>query len=165
MTRRADIALVTRFTRLAVASFIAAAAIAALSATGALGQPEPASPSAAGNSAMAVHFEPAPLMVWNRRIALFRAPYGALSPADRARSAQRRIEELPLDLLKDDATLLETTSESVRGVLVMGAGATLFGLLDADLDRSRTKLWRAQVIRRSARCANCSTPGSSSIAC
>jgi hypothetical protein len=46
---------------------------------------------------------PADLVVWNRRVATFRAPFGALSPTERARGAQRRIEDLPLDLLDDDA--------------------------------------------------------------
>jgi small-conductance mechanosensitive channel len=84
-----------------------------------------------------VALAPADLVVWNRPIATFRAPFGALSPGERARGAQQRIEDLPLDALDDEIVLHDTTTpDGLHGLLVVTGVTTLFGLLDADVDPS-----------------------------
>jgi small-conductance mechanosensitive channel len=110
--------------------------IAWLHGGAAAAQPEPgAGQTGTGASAPRERFDPAPLVVWNRTIATFRAPMGALTPAERARNAQRRIEELPPDLLHQAIEVREASVDGMHGVLVLvGPGTTLFGLLDQDLD-------------------------------
>jgi small-conductance mechanosensitive channel len=109
--------------------------IAVLVAGAAMAQPEPNGPSRDPlPSAAVARFEPARLVVWNRTIATFRAPVGAITPAERARNAQRRIEGLPIDLLSGEIEVNEADVDGMHGVLIHGAGATLFGLLDQDID-------------------------------
>jgi small-conductance mechanosensitive channel len=76
----------------------------------------------------------ATLTVWNRPIAVFRAPYGAFSPAERAASAQGRIQSIPLDALDDPIEGREVSDDRQRGIVISGGAGVLFGLLEEDVD-------------------------------
>jgi small-conductance mechanosensitive channel len=78
--------------------------------------------------------KPATLVVWNRPIAVFRAPYGHLSPEDRVETAARRIEAIPESSLLDEVKADYTKLGSVEGVLLSVGSRPAFGILPADLD-------------------------------
>jgi small-conductance mechanosensitive channel len=79
---------------------------------------------------------PATLTIWNRPIVVFRAPVERISPAERAAGAARRFDQLPDDLRADEVTAAPATLGDLQGTIVTARELVLFGILDADVDRS-----------------------------
>jgi small-conductance mechanosensitive channel len=78
--------------------------------------------------------EPAALVVWNRPIAVFRAPFGNLSPKERVETAARRIEAIPESSLLDEVKADYTKLGDAEGILVSVGSRPAFGILREDLD-------------------------------
>jgi small-conductance mechanosensitive channel len=78
--------------------------------------------------------EEAPLVVWNRTIFVFRAPFEQRSPAQRAAAAKARVEALP----EFGPWTIETkpaTLGPVSGVLISVNQQPVFGVIPGDLNR------------------------------
>jgi small-conductance mechanosensitive channel len=75
----------------------------------------------------------APVVVWNRTLAVLRAPYGGTSAADRAAAASDRIEAILDELDPNAVTASPATIGSDSGVIVQAGEHALFGLLPGDL--------------------------------
>ena len=83
----------------------------------------------AADSAVA-HADTAPLSLRRRTIVVFRAPLGAVTPAERAAAATRRLEALA-----DSAGTDSVESRSIaEGILVSVAGRGVFTIIPADVD-------------------------------
>jgi len=78
--------------------------------------------------------EPAPVLVWGRPVAVFRAPYDERTPAERAVSAAARVKALDPSAREDFRFLPVALEGKVAGVLVGTKSEALFGLLPGDLD-------------------------------
>lgn len=78
----------------------------------------------------APHSTPAPLVVMNRTIVTFRVPFLGFEPADRAREARERIEEL----LARQGPAVVTTQEIPQGILVKIDDALAFGVTSGDVN-------------------------------
>jgi small-conductance mechanosensitive channel len=79
-------------------------------------------------------FEPAPLVVWNRQIVVFRSPLGMLSPAERAAAAAQRINSLPHAKIASPVEIGRAEIGPYKGLLVTVGHQVAFGLLPADVD-------------------------------
>ena len=77
--------------------------------------------------------EAAPIVVWNRTLAVMRAPYGESSAADRAAAATKRIEAILDDLDPNAVSTSFSTIGADSGVVVQAGEDILFGLLPGDL--------------------------------
>jgi small-conductance mechanosensitive channel len=78
--------------------------------------------------------EEAPLVVWNRTIFVFRAPFEQRSPAQRAAAAKTRVEALP----EFGPWTIETKAATlgpVSGILISVNQQPVFGVIDGDLNR------------------------------
>jgi small-conductance mechanosensitive channel len=78
--------------------------------------------------------EEAPLVVWNRTIFVFRAPFEQRSPAQRAAAAKARVEALP----EFGPWTIETkpaTLGPVSGLLIFVNQQPVFGVIPGDLNR------------------------------
>jgi small-conductance mechanosensitive channel len=82
----------------------------------------------------AEEFEPAPLVVWNRQIVVFRSPLGMLNPAERAAAAVQRINSIPHARLANPVAIGSAEIGRYKGVLVTVGTEIAFGLLPADVD-------------------------------
>ncbi|MBE0618676.1 MAG: hypothetical protein IH608_12245, partial [Proteobacteria bacterium] len=82
--------------------------------------------------------EPAPLVVWGRTVAVFRAAFEGASPADRAQRAAARITALPP---RGDWEIRSTkaTVGKASGFVVGTKSTLFFGLLPEDLDPASGK--------------------------
>ena len=80
--------------------------------------------------AEAPHSTPAPLVVLNRTIVTFRVPFLGFEPADRAREAHERVEEL---LARQGAGTV-STQEIPQGILVKIDDALAFGVTSGDVN-------------------------------
>jgi small-conductance mechanosensitive channel len=119
-----------RFLRMfVVLCFLAASALEAR----AQGQPPPAAGPAPPTQAVLSDQVPATLMVWNRPIAVFRAPFGSNSPKQRADVSSARIEAALDRLIPEEIRYTIAELGTDRGVLVVGAAEVLFGILEKDL--------------------------------
>ncbi|MEJ8812708.1 mechanosensitive ion channel family protein [Variovorax ureilyticus] len=78
----------------------------------------------------APHSTPAPLVVMNRIIVTFRVPFLGFEPADRAREARERIEEL----LARQGPADVTTQQIPQGILVKIDDALAFGVTSGDVN-------------------------------
>jgi len=80
-------------------------------------------------------FEPAPLVVWNRQIIVFRAPLGMVTPEQRAKDAAKQIELLPHSLLASPVDIVHAKIDRYEGLLVMVGGRYVaFAVLPADVN-------------------------------
>jgi small-conductance mechanosensitive channel len=95
-------------------------------------QPARTAPPGASEPSVA----PATLTIWNRPIVVFRAPVDRISPAERAAAAARRFDQLPDDLRPDEVIAAPATLGDLQGTMVRAREQVLFGILDADVDRS-----------------------------
>ncbi len=119
-----------RFFRMCVVlCFLAASALEAR----AQDQPPPAAVPAPPTQAVLSEQVPATLMVWNRPIAVFRAPFGSNSPKQRTETASARIEAALDRLVPEEIRYTIAELGADRGVLVVGAADVLFGILEKDL--------------------------------
>lgn len=85
----------------------------------------------------------APIVVWNRTLIELQAPFGHLTPAERAAAAEQRIAAA-LDTMHPDelvSTWIESGSD--EGVLIRAGPLVLFGVLPADADGTRAGAERA----------------------
>ncbi len=110
-------------------TFALLAALVPLMIAGAQAPAPPAQPPAPA-SVPAVVRDTAPLVVGNRVITIFRSSLGALTPAERADAAGRRIESL-IEAEQTDDVQSRTIPE---GVLVSIGGRAVFTLTHADPD-------------------------------
>jgi small-conductance mechanosensitive channel len=78
----------------------------------------------------APHSTPAPLVVMNRTIVTFRVPFLGFEPADRAREARERVEEL----LGRQGPATVSTQEIPQGILVKIDDALAFGVTAGDVN-------------------------------
>lgn len=78
--------------------------------------------------------EPATLVVWNRTIAVFRAPVGGVVPAQRVENAAARIAALPHGAA--DATIAIQPGQvgAASGLMITVGDRVVFGLVPGDLD-------------------------------
>ena len=106
----------------------------AWSAAGVVAQ-EPAPAASAPNAPAQAGLtdEPATLTIWNRQLAVFRAPFGTHSPQHRADAAKARIEAAFTRLLPENIRYASAQLGGDRGVIVFNGDEMLFGLLVADL--------------------------------
>lgn len=83
------------------------------------------------------------ILIWNRPLITLQAPFGKMSPAERAEGAQHRIEE-SLDRL-NPAELKSTWVESAdgKGALISGNTGILFGIVPGDVEGGRAEIERA----------------------
>lgn len=85
-------------------------------------EPEPAKPG------------PAPLVQWNREIAVFRSQVTKLSPAERAAQAAVRLDELADQLSTEGVRTEEVEIGEEPGVRFLVGEEYLFSLVESDLD-------------------------------
>jgi small-conductance mechanosensitive channel len=108
--------------------------IAFAAARPALAQSAPQAGAPATQATPAAAEEPATLIVWNRPIIVFRAPFGSLSPKERVETAARRIEAIPESSLRDTVKADHTRLGDVGGVLISVGPHPAFGIRPEDLD-------------------------------
>src|SRR5690242_12053450 len=60
----------------------------------------------------------APIVVWNRRLIVLRAPFGHLTPAERAAAAQQRIDAALETMRPDDLDSTWVQAGSEEGALI-----------------------------------------------
>lgn len=80
--------------------------------------------------------EPAELVVWNRPLMVFRAPFGGLTTSERARRAEERIAALPAEALAAEIEAKDVTMAGQTGVMFYADGRPLFGITPGDVDGS-----------------------------
>ena len=97
------------------------AVIASLSAGIALGQENAAT-------------EPATLVIWNRPVAVFRAPVGGVPPAQRAENAAARIASLPYGASDAKISIHPGQVGADEGLMIAVGDRVVFGLVPGDLD-------------------------------
>ncbi|MGB6222487.1 mechanosensitive ion channel family protein [Haloferula sp.] len=78
--------------------------------------------------------EPAPLVLWQREIAVFRGPIATLSPTVRRDTALRRLQELPDIALYDEVKSQMIEVGDLKGVSFLCGDRLLFTLIEADVD-------------------------------
>jgi small-conductance mechanosensitive channel len=78
--------------------------------------------------------EPAPLVVWNRRITVFRGYYEGVSPEQRAVRAGERIAALPEMEAEWNVEATETSVGKYSGALITVNAQVVFGIILEDLD-------------------------------
>lgn len=78
--------------------------------------------------------EPAPLVISNRTVFLFRAPILRLTPKERAENAQRRIEEIPFPPNPQGVKAEEGQVGNLIGLMITIDSRFVFGILPEDLD-------------------------------
>lgn len=80
-------------------------------------------------------FEPAPLVVWNRQIIVFRSPLGMVTPAQRAKDAAKQIALIPHSLLASPVEIVHAKVGPYEGLLVMVGGRYVaLGVLPGDVN-------------------------------
>jgi small-conductance mechanosensitive channel len=90
-------------------------------------------------SATATPSEEVPVVVFNRKITVFRAPFLGVTPADRARRSERTIDEL----LDRSGSGVVTTQVEPQGNLLMVDGSLALILTPADTDALRGETFAA----------------------
>ncbi|BCX49669.1 mechanosensitive ion channel protein MscS [Haloferula helveola] len=79
-------------------------------------------------------FEPAPLVVWNREITVFRAPLGNLTPEQRLSNALSKIADVEDFELYEDIRGERTSLGDLKTVSFMIGDEHLFAVVETDLD-------------------------------
>jgi small-conductance mechanosensitive channel len=77
----------------------------------------------------------APIVFWNRQIAVLRTTLVDVAPEVRAEHAVERFNELPLNTRTSDLTLVDLEVEDHKAVAFVYRGRPLFYLTDRDVDR------------------------------
>jgi small-conductance mechanosensitive channel len=78
--------------------------------------------------------EPATLTVWQRPIAVFRVPFGYLSPRERVTSAAARIAAMPEGSWLGEVKAERTKLADLDGMVVSVDSRPAFGIMQGDLD-------------------------------
>ena len=78
--------------------------------------------------------EPATLVVWNRTLAIFRAPVGGIPPAQRVENSRQRIAALPRGSEHAEITTHPGRVGTDEGLAIAVGGTVIFGLVPGDLD-------------------------------
>ena len=76
---------------------------------------------------------PAPVVVWNREITVFRVSYEKFSPADRARNAAARIQALKVQK-EYKVMVIKASADELKGFIISTDTGALFALLPGDAD-------------------------------
>jgi len=97
-------------------------------------QPALAAVDARGQSPTAANNNEAPIVFWNRTIAVVRVPLAGASPQDRADQAVKRLAELPLTTRARDIMPAQITVLNQRGVAFLYQGRSLIFLTNDDFD-------------------------------
>ena len=106
-----------------VLCFLAASALEAR----AQDQPPPAAVPAPPTQTVLSEQVPATLMVWNRPLAVFRAPFGSNSPKQRADAASARIEAALDRLIPEEIRYTSAELGGERGILILGGSGRSSG--------------------------------------
>ncbi len=87
---------------------------------------------------------PAALVVWNRTLAVFRAPVGGVPPQQRAANSRERIAALPVADPAGNVAIHQGRVGDSEGLMVAVGDRVVFGLVPGDLDpESETTLEQA----------------------
>ncbi|HEU4690130.1 MAG TPA: mechanosensitive ion channel domain-containing protein [Vicinamibacterales bacterium] len=78
--------------------------------------------------------EPATLVVWNRTIAVFRAPVGGVTPVNRAANSAARIDDLPDSAADAKIAIQPARVGTDEGLAIAVGDRVVFGLVPGDLD-------------------------------
>ncbi len=78
--------------------------------------------------------EPAPLVVWNREITVFRATVGNITPSHRCNVALKRIQNLPKFALYKPIVCSFSTIDEDKAATFMAEDEVLFVITEQDLD-------------------------------
>jgi len=76
----------------------------------------------------------APIVVWNRTIAVLHAHYKGATPTERAAAAAERIAAMPKVASDWRLSTQEVSAGEERGIFVMAGGRWLFAMLQEDVD-------------------------------
>jgi len=93
----------------------------------------PAASAPAASQQAGLTDQPATLTVWNRQLAVFRAPFGTNTPQHRADAAAARIEAAFTRMLPENVRYAAAQLGNDRGIIVFNRDEMLFGFLEADL--------------------------------
>lgn len=88
--------------------------------------------AARGQSSSAPMYEAAPVVVWNREIVVYRAPYEQMSPAARAAASVERLLALPAEG-PWDIQAQPSSLGAYTGVLITVNGQITMGILEQDV--------------------------------
>jgi small-conductance mechanosensitive channel len=78
--------------------------------------------------------EPATLVIWNRTVAVFRAPVGGVAPVQRAENAAARIAALPRGSSEARIAIHPGRVGADEGLMLAVGDRVVFGLVPGDLD-------------------------------
>jgi small-conductance mechanosensitive channel len=84
----------------------------------------------------------APIVVWNRTLITLRAPFGGLTPAERAEAAEHRIAGAIETMRPTQLSSTWVAADGAEGVLIRSGTLILFGILPADIDGDRAAVER-----------------------
>jgi small-conductance mechanosensitive channel len=104
-----------------------------------------APPAGAEPNAQETAFTPAdgaPIVVWNRKVATLRMPFGGLTPAQRAEAAERRIAGVLDTMRPEQLSSAWVSMDGAEGSLVRAGSLVLFGLLPGDVEGDRAAVER-----------------------
>lgn len=128
--------------RYRLARVLLAGALVLFAQIAAAAEPAQAAPATGTKETAFTPAEEAPIVVWNRTLITLRAPFGGLSPAQRAEAAERRFRE-GLDAMRPErlsSTWVQT--DDAAGVLIREGTEVLFGILTTDVDGDRAAVER-----------------------
>jgi len=77
------------------------------------------------------------IVIWNRTLIELHAPFGHLTPAQRAVAAEQRITAALETIRPDDLTSTWVQAGADEGVLIRAGSLVLFGVLPGDVDGTR----------------------------
>ena len=100
-------------------------------------EPPPAADEASEEAKFAPGESGAPIIVWNRKLFVLRAPFGNLTAAQRAAAAEQRIGAVFDTMRPDELTTTWIQAGAEEGVLIRAGAHVLFGILPADVDDTR----------------------------
>jgi len=95
----------------------------------------PSIASASDSVAVAMpHPQPVPVVMWNRTIVVFRTNYEEFTPAERARFAKERMNQIPADLPEYRVAAVDVIEAGHRLALVKVNGRIMFSVIDGEQD-------------------------------
>ena len=113
------------------------AALAVVASAHSIAQESAPAPATAQEEEFAPAESAAPIVVWNRTLTTLRAPFGHLTPHERAVAAEQRIASALETMRPDDVISTWVQAGTDEGALVRAGPQVLFGVLPADVDGTR----------------------------
>jgi small-conductance mechanosensitive channel len=102
-------------------------------------QTPPAAAQPASTQGVLSEQVPATVMVWNRPVAVFRAPYASRDPGQRAEAAAARIESALDGLIPEEIRYDIVQSGTDRAALILSGAGMLFAILEGDLPQDTAR--------------------------